>query len=213
MAPTRWDERFLASTRGRVVTLLRRGQRTVDELAGALGLTDNAVRAHLAALERDGLARQAGTRPSGGKPAYAYALTPDAERLFPKAYGPILRGLLDVLAERLAPDELEAALREVGRRAAAACAPTGDRRARVGQAVTLLGELGGLAEVEQGDEGFVIAGCDCPLAAIVPGHPGACRLAETLLEEVIGAPVLERCDRGPVPRCRFVVPTEASIGR
>src|SRR5215212_4771854 len=101
MAPTRWDERFLASTRGRVVALLRRGRRTVDELAGDLDLTDNAVRAHLAALERDGLIRQTGTRRSGGKPAYAYDLTPDAERLFPKAYGPILCGLLDVLVERL----------------------------------------------------------------------------------------------------------------
>jgi predicted ArsR family transcriptional regulator len=210
MTPTQWDERFLASTRGRVVTLLRRGRRTVDELASAVGLTDNAVRAHLAALERDGLVQQTGTRPTGGKPAYAYDLTPDAERLFPKAYGPILRGLLDVLAERLAPDELEAALHEVGRRVAAGCSPTGDRRARVHQAMALLGELGGLAEVEEGDEGFVITGCDCPLAAIVPGHPEACRLAQALMEEVIGAPVVERCERSPIPRCWFVVPTAAT---
>ena len=34
MGVTRWDERFFASTRGQVVTLLRRGRRTVDELAG-----------------------------------------------------------------------------------------------------------------------------------------------------------------------------------
>src|SRR5262245_23268646 len=113
MATTRWDERFLASTRGRVVSLLRLGRRTVDELGGTLGLTDNAVRGHLAALERDGLIRQTGTRRGLGKPAFAYDLTPDAERLFPKAYGPLLRGLLDVLAERLTPEELEAALREV----------------------------------------------------------------------------------------------------
>ena len=42
--------RFLESTRGQVVLLLRRGARTVEELAQALGLTDNAVRSHLAAL-------------------------------------------------------------------------------------------------------------------------------------------------------------------
>ena len=50
--------RFLESTRGQVVLLLRRGARTVEELAQALGLTDNAVRSHLAALERDGLVRR-----------------------------------------------------------------------------------------------------------------------------------------------------------
>ena len=39
------SQRFFASTRGRIVALLRRESRTVDELAQALDLTDNAVRA------------------------------------------------------------------------------------------------------------------------------------------------------------------------
>ena len=52
MSPTRWDQRFFASTRGRVVTLLRDGHTTVEDLARALNLTDNAVRTHLSALER-----------------------------------------------------------------------------------------------------------------------------------------------------------------
>jgi predicted ArsR family transcriptional regulator len=119
MPPTRFDQRFLTSSRGQVVRLLRRGERTVDELARALGLTDNAVRSHLAALERDGLVRQAGLRRGVSKPAYAYALTPAAERLFPKAYGTLLRLLLDVLAERLPPAALDEALRDVGHRVAA----------------------------------------------------------------------------------------------
>jgi predicted ArsR family transcriptional regulator len=50
-----WDERFFGTTRCRIVSELRRGQRTVDEVACAVGLTDNAVRPHLAALERDRL--------------------------------------------------------------------------------------------------------------------------------------------------------------
>src|SRR5215208_4719458 len=91
------DERFFASTRGRVTTLLRHGERTVEELAQSLGWTDNAVRAHLTTLERDGLVRHAGLRRGTSKPAYAYTLTPAAERLFPKAYGTLLRLLLDVL--------------------------------------------------------------------------------------------------------------------
>ncbi|MDP9487804.1 MAG: helix-turn-helix domain-containing protein, partial [Actinomycetota bacterium] len=98
---THRDERFFASTRGQVVTLLRRSARTVEELARVLGLTDNGIRAHLAALERDGIVRQRGVvRRGSGKPAYVYGLTSQAEGLFPKAYGPVLRELLDVLAER-----------------------------------------------------------------------------------------------------------------
>ena len=210
MARTRWDERFRASTRGQVVALLRRGRRTVDELAAALGLTDNAVRSHIAALERDGLVRQEGVRRGVGKPAYAYDLTPDAERLFPKAYGPVLRQVLDVLAERVPPAELEEALREAGRRIGSAHPAVGDRRARIGYALTVLEELGGLAEVEERDDVVVIRGYDCPLSAAVPGHPEVCRLAEALLTEVVGAPVVERCQRGAAPRCRFLVPVAAN---
>src|SRR5947209_5108632 len=105
---TAWDKRFLESTRGRIVLLLRRGGRTVNELAAALGLTDNAVRTHLTALERDGLVHQSGTRPGTRKPNTTYDLVPEAEQqLFPKMYGPILRHLLDVLAERLSARKLE----------------------------------------------------------------------------------------------------------
>ena len=204
---TRWDQRFFASTKGQVAALLRRGVATVEELARELGLTDNAVRSHLAALERDGLITQSGVRRGAGKPAHTYALTPDAERLFPKAYGALLHLMLDVLSERLLPDTLDDLLREMGHRLAAGQAPsTGDLRARVDGAVALLGELGGLAEVEELDGGYVILGCSCPLAAAVKGHPESCLLAETLLAEVIGAPVRQTCDTEGL-RCRFEVGT------
>jgi predicted ArsR family transcriptional regulator len=98
------DQKFFEGTRGKVVTLLRRGGRTVEEVARELDLTHNGVRAHLATLERDGIVRQRGSvrrGSGGGKPAYVYELMPEAEGLFPKAYEPVLRQLLDVLAWQL----------------------------------------------------------------------------------------------------------------
>ncbi|HUY99184.1 MAG TPA: helix-turn-helix domain-containing protein [Thermomicrobiaceae bacterium] len=208
----RWDQRFFSTTRGQVVTLLRRAGRTVNELAAELDLTDNAVRLHLATLERDGLVVQEGVRRGAGKPSFAYRLTPQAERLFPKPYGPMLDGLLDVLAERLPPAELEAAMREVGHRLAAGReASPGELRHRVAQGAALLEALGGLAEVEKQAGGFSIRGYSCPLADVA-GHPEACRLAETLLADVIGAPVRECCDRGNPPRCRFVITSPDDTG-
>jgi predicted ArsR family transcriptional regulator len=208
---TRWDQRFFASTKGQVAALLRRGVATVEELARELGLTDNAVRSHLAALERDGLVTQTGVRRGAGKPAYTYALTPDAERLFPKAYGALLGLMLDVLSERLSPDTLDDLLREMGHRLASGQTPsTGDLRTRVDGAVALLGELGGLAEVEERDGGYVILGCSCPLAAAVKDHPETCLLAEALLADVIGAPVHQTCDSQGL-RCRFEVGSAVAI--
>ena len=205
---THRDERFFASTRGQVVTLLRRSGRTVEDLARALGLTHNGVRAHLVALERDGIARQRGVvRRGSGKPAYVYGLTPQAEELFPKAYGPVLGGLLDVLAERVGSGETEVLLRAVGSRMAdGRDVPAGDDlRARVEAGVALLNELGGLAELEEHGDTVLIRGYSCPLSAVVPGHPGLCRMTESLLNELTGAPIHECCDRGDKPRCCFEV--------
>jgi predicted ArsR family transcriptional regulator len=204
-----WDQKFFDSTRGQTVALLRRSGHTVDELAKALGLTNNGVRGHLATLERDGLVRQRGSvRPGsgGGKPAYVYELTPEAENLFPRAYEPVLRHLLDVLAQEIGPKESEAFLRNVGGRIAEGRkTPDHGMHARLEGAVAVLNELGGLAELEVHDKGFVIRGYGCPLAAVTPGHAEACRMAETLVAELAGVPVHEHCDRAAKPRCCFEV--------
>ena len=206
---TNWDEKFFESTRGRMVTLLRRSRRTVAELARALGLTDNGVRAHLAILERDGVVRQRGSvrrSSGGGKPAYVYELTSEAEDLFPKAYAPVLGRLLDVLAERLGLEESEALLRSVGHRLVEGkTVPPDSTRARLEAAADVLSELGGLAELEEQDGTLIIRGYGCPLAAVTPDHPEVCRLAEALVAEVAGVPVHERCDRSERPRCCFEV--------
>jgi predicted ArsR family transcriptional regulator len=204
----RRDTRFFASTRGRVASLLRAGSRTVDELAAELGLTDNAIRGHLAHLERDGLVRQGELRRRGGKPAYTYELTPEADRLFPRAYGLHLNRLLRVLAERLPAEELAALLDEVGHRLPVGPAPGGELRARVEHAAVLLDQLGGDAEVEEIEGGYLIRGCACPLAAAVEATPEACLMAEALLSDAIGAPVRQECQQDPVPQCRFVVETQ-----
>jgi predicted ArsR family transcriptional regulator len=199
-------QRFFASTRGQIITLLRRSSRTVDELAMALDLTDNAVRAHLATLERDGIVQQSGMRRGSGKPASVYDLAPAAEQLFPKAYGPVLQNVLEVLSERMPSNEVETLLREVGRRIAAGWnVPSGDLRVRLEAAVEVLNELGGMAKLEEGDGHYCIRGYSCPLAAVVPSHPAVCRLAETLLTELVGAPVQEHCDNAEIPQCRFIV--------
>src|SRR5215213_3915952 len=103
MRRTKLDNRFFDSTRGRIVTLLRGTTKTVNELAEQLELSDNAVRAHLLSLERDGLIKQSGLQRGTRKPHLAYSLTEEAEHLFPKAYDALLNQLIAVLKGRLTP--------------------------------------------------------------------------------------------------------------
>src|SRR5215203_6910375 len=151
MKVTKLGERFFDSTRGRIVTLLRGGTSTVNHLTRELGLTDNAVRAHLLSLERDGLVRQSGIQAGHRKPHFAYELTPEAENLFPKAYDALLNQLITVLKDRLPSDDLSQLLREVGSSIAGENAASGDDGSlehRVRKALKVLEGLGGSATIE-----------------------------------------------------------------
>lgn len=208
MKTTKLDERFFDSTRGRVVSLLRGGTGTVTELAEKLGLTDNAVRAHLLSLERDGLVRQSGVQRGARKPHFAYELTDEAERLFPKAYDALLNQLITTLKGRLPPSAIEDVLREVGRSIAARHASDGSRadlEARLRNAADILKALGGTPSVERDGDKLSIRSGGCPLAAAVAEHPEVCELAEALVAEVVGLPVRESCDRSGTPKCRFEI--------
>jgi predicted ArsR family transcriptional regulator len=205
---TKLDERFFNSTRGRIVTILRGVACTVEELAQRLELTDNAVRAHLATLERDGMVKQKGVRRGFRKPHYTYTLSHEAEALFPKAYDVLLNRLLAVLKTRMPRKRLEEILREVGQSLATVQTPGSKREGiegRAKRAVQALAQLGGKASAEREGDGWVIRSEACPLAAAVAEHPEVCRLAEALVVQIIGSNVVEQCDREGPPKCRFAV--------
>lgn len=200
-----WEKHFGGSTRGRVVALLRRGPHTVEELAAKLELTDNAVRAQLASLERDGVIVATGQRREGtvGKPATLYATAPASDTLFSTAYAPTLAALLAELGQRLTANELRTILKATGRRLAPADSAK-TFKARVENATRLLADLGADADVVAKSNGYEIQSHGCPLAQAVNAHPQTCRIVEQLLSEVTDARVHEHCDRSSDrPKCAF----------
>ena len=197
MKTTGWRARLMKSTRGKILDLLRTKEKTVNE-----------VRAHLLSLERDGLVHQSGTQPGFRKPHATYALTPEAEQIFPKSYGVLLDLLLIVISRQLSPRELRAAMRAVGKRVAENHlleVKGKSRNRRIKAALRILKNLGGSATFEESDGKHFIRGHGCPLAAATSRHPEACLIAETLLSEIIGAPVKECCIHGSTPSCRFEI--------
>jgi predicted ArsR family transcriptional regulator len=203
----------LRGTRERIIELLRRSPLTANEIAARLGLTHNAVRGHLVALQHGGLVREGGRQRSASRPAVVYEFVPGAEAAFSKAYIPFVAELVRVLQERLRQDELDEVMRTVGRRLAAEWPRLrGDLPRRVEAASTLLEELGALNEVDRLDGGFVIRGYGCLLAEVVHQRPEVCRAMESLLAELLEVPVRECCERGERPRCCFEIAGAAEAG-
>lgn len=196
----------LAGTRGRIIDLIRRSPTTVTEMATRLELSYNAVRGHLAALERDSLVRAGGVRRGGTRPSALYELAPGVDDLLSRAYVPFAYHLVRGLSERFPERELDEIMRDVGRGLATEWPrPRGTLTQRLESASALLQELGAPNELERLNGTVRIRGFGCLLAAAVQGRPHVCRAMETLLAEFLETPVRECCDRGERPRCCFEI--------
>jgi predicted ArsR family transcriptional regulator len=201
-----WLQRFMGETRVEMLRLLRRSRQTITSLADALRLTDNAVRTHVAVLEREGVVEHVGTqRDTGGKPARVYDLTSDGEELFPKAYALVLGGLVEEITRSEGEGRAVELLRAVGRRIGEGVPAAEGTEARAKTAAAALRSLGGDLEVVPTDGGWRLKGYGCPLSAVTAGRPEVCALAQALVEEITGRPVTECCDREGRPRCGFQV--------
>ena len=198
-------DQFFRSTRGRIILLLMRGEQTVNELADQLELTDNAVRSHLVALERDGVVRQTGERRSGGRPAYLYDVAPAADELFPKAYEAGMLEIVRVLGGRLDPAELYETLAEAGRNSVERSpGQSPDRRAE--RVTEMLEDRGGVAATEEDDRGrLLVRSACCPLSGIVTEHRACCHFVRGMIEGVLDADAEVRCEFGERPNCCFRV--------
>jgi predicted ArsR family transcriptional regulator len=200
------DRDLFDTTRGKLLLLLCRGPRTVNELTAELGITDNAVRAQLANLQQTGLVRQVGLRPGTRKPHVDYELTPQARDLFPQAHEPVLRALVDVLRERLPERESRALMKEAARRLLAPCTVNLRERKPAARADELVRRVKALApglSLEEAQDHYRVRACACPLASVTATHPEVCTVLAEVLSELLGTKVREACDRNESPRCCF----------
>ena len=199
--------RALPPSRHAVLDLVRRGDRTVNTLAERLRISDNAVRMHLIALERDGLIKRSGIVRSGGvgQPAAEYDLTTAGELALSNAYPAALTALATAAGERLDPRGRRALFLDAGRRLAETMGTkdSGTLQERAESCASLIDSLGGSTKVTAAKGSATIEGAGCPLAAAVRSEPATCFLIEALLERHAGVHAEQMCSHGDRPACRF----------
>ncbi|HJR60782.1 MAG TPA: hypothetical protein VJ813_15335 [Vicinamibacterales bacterium] len=210
-------KQLLDSSRGRIVTLLRRGALTADDIASELRVTSSAIRSQITGMERDGVVRRAGQRPGTTRPSHVFELTPEVEQLLSSAYIPLLTQLVAVFTAGLPADQLETMLRQAGKKLADELSqgrqPAGNLASRVAMASEMMNEhLGATTQVE-GNGGYIIRGFGCPLAALTGKHHGVCLAMESLVAEFVGVPVRECCNRAERPQCCFEIRRRAQTER
>ena len=119
---------------------------TVEDLSKGLGITDNAIRQHLMALERDGMVARGETQSTGGRPEHLYRLTTSGQELFPRHYSWFAELLINSLREEQGTDawreRLEGMGKAVGRQVAGRLVGVKDKRERIQALSGIMRELG-----------------------------------------------------------------------
>lgn len=196
----------LNSAAGKVLTRLRHGAMTVEELARGLRLTDNAVRNQLRKLREASLVTEAGKRPGTSKPSTLYAITLEGQIQFSTLYLPVLTQFLTVAEGQCSGKQLDSFMLETGQSLADRYPkPSGGIKQRTHAAARLLRSFGGVAEVAARDGALIIRSRACPLAALTSENAAACKVLEGFLKSHIQARVTSCCDRKEDPRCCFEV--------
>ncbi|QBY06882.1 ArsR family transcriptional regulator (plasmid) [Deinococcus metallilatus] len=188
--------------------LKRTGPTSIRDLMAALALSENAVRHHLQALEREGFVRPVQDQPGegAGRPARLYGLTEVAETLFPKYYAQLLEL---VLAEAEAQALLEPLVGSVVKRLADQIRPqleNLDPEERILVAARRLNLGGSLSDLERTPGGWELRAYNCPYLAAGCRFEAVCDIAPRVLTLATGLPA-ERvaCQRDGKPACHLTV--------
>jgi predicted ArsR family transcriptional regulator len=164
---------------------------TVDDLSTELQITRNAVRQHLAALERDDLVRRGETKPSGGRPEQLYLLSDKGAELFPRRYSWFSELLIESLAAEIGPqkvgDRLEEMGRKVGRQLSAASPAPADLAGRTAAMARIMQELGYAAQ--PASAATTIEASNCVFHHLAAKFPEVCRFDLALIGAFAGATV------------------------
>ena len=205
-------------TKGDLLLLMkRRGAISLDDAEAATGLARATLRQHLGQLERDRFVVRSTQKQRRGRPSLRYALTPEAEALFPARDGVLLGRLLAYLQERgdgaLVEDFFvhfwDERLRDARHRLS--LVPAGDAEGRLAALVELLREQGFMPEVRRGEDGLVIRECNCPFPEAVRRTRLPCRLEARFFEALFDDRV-SRVTYIPdgFPACTYAFPPSAA---
>jgi predicted ArsR family transcriptional regulator len=186
--------------RNTLLALKRRGEASVDDLAGTLATTPSAVRQQLAILRSAGLVashQQRGRPGQAGRPAALYHSTPQGEALFAQATGDLSVELLGYLEE----EDPDLVSRAFERRQHRRVEQVRDQLVgkNIDEKVAALAEIldgeGYMAELDKlPDENYRVTLCNCAIWPVASRYGAACSTELEFLQAVLPEADVERVE-------------------
>lgn len=193
----------LSSAKRRILDLLKRGG--VSEAGGLaehLGITDVAVRQHLAVMEDHGLVRSAPAPPRGrGRPAIAWSLTELADGLFPDRHADLTVSLISATRHALGEKGMQRVIahrsdQQLKQYRASLPPPTAPLKRRLDALARQRSAEGYMAEVRRESRGvYLLIEHHCPICEAARTCQGLCAAELDVFRHYLGSDVaIERVD-------------------
>lgn len=181
--------------------LKEEGGATVAELAQEIEMAPVSIRHHLDILQGDNLICVDRLKRKGGvgRPQQIYALTSEANTLFPNDFASLTANLVRQLKQVLPPSEVEHAFTAIAHTMAQEAPFTGpgqdDFEAHLDRVIGYLNDHGYLARWERVEDGgepsYLLHKHNCPYAGVSSEHPELCQMDQQLVDELVGG----QCER------------------
>jgi predicted ArsR family transcriptional regulator len=204
------------SRRDVLVALKRARTATIAQLAEQVGVTTEAVRQSLMALQAEGWVKRVRLESSGaGRPPSGYALTEAGEQVFPKRYDDLVVLMIDAAGSELGPEAVKRLLAAVAQSKVDAWTPALaglDLPAKVEALRDLYAEADPWVEVSEVEDGFRLTELNCPFLSVAMRRPALCSVTVNALTRLLGVRV-EREERFQAGdrRCVFRVRTNQPV--
>lgn len=204
----------ISGTRGEILNIIKRqGQATIPELAKKLGIAPNAVRGHMAILEKVDLVTFQWEKQKRGRTIKIYKLSERAEGKFPKRYDHLIEELIIELAAQDGPEKLQKLVRSMARRWAGGLEEQleGLPPEKALHKIVKHLDLGGMIASLKNEEGYYsLSVFNCVYRQTAMRHREICTIIPTLIHELTGDDVMvERSIHSGYGHCIYhIMPKE-----
>jgi len=205
----------MKSTREKILlTLLKKPQSTISDLAESVDINTISVRHHLSSLQVDNLIVAEEVRHGVGRPRLVYSLTEEGLEKFPTRYFRLTNRILKRVRNSIPDEQVGELFREIAKDIAS------DHQKHlklmsIEEKLTyiqnLLDEEGFYVDWEKQDNQYVINEVSCPYYQVVLNNPEVCNLDQTLISEMLSIPAKKiECILTGGRHCSYVIPFEST---
>jgi predicted ArsR family transcriptional regulator len=206
----------MKSTRDKILlTLLKKPQSTINELAESVNINTISVRHHLSSLQVDNLIVAEEVRHGVGRPRLVYSLTEEGLEKFPTRYFRLTNRILKRVRNSIPSEEVSELFKEIAKDIASDHQKTLKQMTieeKLNYIQELLDEEGFYVDWEKQDKQYVINEVSCPYFHVVLTNPEVCSLDQTLISEMLSLPAHKiDCILTGGKHCSYVIPFETSL--